>query len=289
MLTTRTGGFAIGVRQGWTEWQKNLDGWIGWCKKAGLGVADVGADAEAAAKAAAAGLKVGSADLVAWQGLISPDQAKRADAVAQNAALVEACAKAGVKNFFCVMLPEKPELPRAENFRYMVEGFGALAAVLEKHGACAVIEGWPGPGALCCTPEGYRAFFRELPSAAMGVNYDPSHLVRMGIDPIQFLAEFVSRVKHVHGKDAEILTENLYEYGTELPATFVKPVAFGGMAWRYTIPGQGSVRWHRAFWMLKEARYAGAVSIELEDAHFNGTEEGEKRGILASAEFLAGC
>jgi sugar phosphate isomerase/epimerase len=111
----------------------------------------------------------------------------------------------------------------------------------------------------------------------------------MGIDHVRFLAEFAGRVKHVHGKDTELLNENVYEMGTELPATFAKPVAFGGTTWRYTIPGQGVVRWHRVFWMLKEAGYAGAVSIELEDAHFNGTEEGEKRGILAGARFLEGC
>jgi len=31
------------------------------------------------------------------------------------------------------------------------------------------------------------------------------------------------------------------------------------------------------------------ISIELEDADFNGTPEGEQRGILLGANFLAGC
>ena len=39
--------------------------------------------------------------------------------------------------------------------------------------------------------------------------------------------------------------------------------------------------------MLKAAGYDGAISIELEDENFNGTEEGEKRGFLASRDFLA--
>ena len=30
-------------------------------------------------------------------------------------------------------------------------------------------------------------------------------------------------------------------------------------------------------------------SIELEDANFNGSEEGEKLGILQGARFLQGC
>jgi len=289
MLATRTGGFAIGLRRGWSEWQKDLDGLIAWCKANGIGVLDVGADAAAVRKVAAAGMTVGSADLPAWRELISADAGVRKDAVAKASASVAEAVAAGAKHFFCVMLPQKPELKRAENFGYMVEGFGALAPALEKHGADIVIEGWPGPGALCCTPEGFRAFFKEVPSKAMGVNYDPSHLVRMGIDHVRFLAEFKERVRHVHGKDTEILSETIYELGTELPATFAEPMAFGGTTWRYTIPGHGVVRWHRLFWMLKEAGYDGAVSIELEDGHFNGTAEGEKRGILAGAGFLAGC
>jgi len=35
--------------------------------------------------------------------------------------------------------------------------------------------------------------------------------------------------------------------------------------------------------------YNDAVSIELEDMHFNGSEAGEKQGILLGAQFLEGC
>lgn len=111
----------------------------------------------------------------------------------------------------------------------------------------------------------------------------------MGIDPIRFVDEFAERVYHVHGKDTEIITEGIYEYGTEQPATFSKGHGFGSHHWRYTIPGHGQTRWTRAFETLKYAGYDGAVSIELEDENFNGTEEGEKQGILSGAAFLASC
>ena len=146
-----------------------------------------------------AGLRIGSVDLMDNKGMISADKGKRAEAVAANAEYVKQCAKFGAVNHFLVMLPDDPALPRAENFRYMVESFGELAPVLEQHNARLAIEGWPGPGALCCTPEGYRALFREIPSPAMGINYDPSHLIRMVIDYLRFLEEFVDRVYHVHG------------------------------------------------------------------------------------------
>jgi len=290
MLTTRTGAFKIGFRRGWSDWQKDLNGLITWAKANELGVVDLGRDGDTAAKeVASAGLAIGSVDLAEWQGLISADPMKRKDAVEKNAAYVEACAAHGVRNYFLVMLPEDASKPRSENFGYMVEGVNALTPHLEKHNARLVIEGWPGPGALCCTPEGYRACFDQCPSPSVGVNYDPSHLVRMGIDPIRFVEEFKSRVYHVHGKDTEIIDEALYEFGTEQPATFAKGHGFGSHHWRYTIPGHGCVRWVRAFEILAANGYDGAVSIELEDENFNGTEAGEKAGLIAGGRFLAGC
>jgi sugar phosphate isomerase/epimerase len=108
----------------------------------------------------------------------------------------------------------------------------------------------------------------------------------MGIDAVRFVEEFASRVKHVHGKDTEILSEGLYEYGAEQPATFGKPRGFGGMSWRYTIPGHGAFRWTKGFEILAAAGYNGAVCIELEDEYFNTDEDTEKQGLLAGGAFL---
>ena len=289
-MRTRTGGFPIGIRRGWSDWQEDLAGLIEWVRLEGFEVIDLGRDGDSSAGAVAgAGLRIGSADLAEWQGMISSAAGRREAAVARNADYIRACARHGVRNFFLVMLPEEPDRSRAENFSFMVEGFTALVPVLEEVNGRIVIEGHPGPGALCCTPEGYRAFFERCPSPAMGINYDPSHLIRMGIDPLRFLEEFVDRVYHVHGKDTELLPRGLYEYGSEQPPTFAERVAFGGMHWRYTIPGHGVARWTRIFEILATAGYDGCVAIELEDAYFNGTEAGEKLGFIQGGTFLSGC
>jgi sugar phosphate isomerase/epimerase len=290
MFQTRTGGFQIGFRRGWSDWQKDLAILLDWAKNEGLGVVDLGRDGESSAKEARdAGLRVGSVDLAEWQGMISADPGKRTAAVQRNAEYVTNCAAHGAKNHFIVMLPEDASKSRSENFGYMVESFGELAPTLEAHDAKIVIEGWPGPGALCCTPEGYRAFFQQCHSMSMGVNYDPSHLIRMGIDPIRFVEEFADRIYHIHGKDTETFAEALYEFGTEQPPTLAKGHGFGASTWRYTIPGHGCMRWPRAFQLLADKGYRGAVSIELEDEFFNGSEAGEKQGLLLGAGFLAGC
>ncbi len=289
-MKTRTGKFPIGFRRGGGEWRNDLSALIAWAKENGLEAIDLGRDGDTTAKVVIdAGLRVGTVDLREWQGMISPDKGKRAEAVAKNAEYVRACAACGPINHFVVMLPEKPELPRAENFGYMVESFSQLAPVLEECHARIAVEGWPGPGALSCTPEGYRALFREIPSPAMAINYDPSHLIRMNIDPLRFLNEFASRVVHVHGKDTQFLTENLYEYGSEQPPTFAKPAPFGGMVWRYTIPGHGVMRWTEAFRILEANGYAGCVCIELEDANFFREEAAERLGFIQGARFLEGC
>ena len=287
--TTRTGKFTIGFRR-FGGWQKELAPLIAWAKENRFGAIDLGRDGDStSAQVIAAGLKIGSVDLLEWQGLISPDAAKRAAAVEKNNAFIETCAKAGARNFFVVMLPENQALPRLENFVYMVEGFSKLVPVLEKTGTHIVIEGWPGPGALCCTPETLRAFFEKVPSKSMGVNYDPSHLLRMGIDPLRFLREFVSRVHHVHAKDTEFQPERLYELGGEQPPTFAPGIKWGGAHWRYTLPGHGVVRWSDTFKILADAGYKGCVSVELEDMNFNGAEETEKTGLILSRSYLEGC
>ena len=288
-MKTATGNFPLGWRRRNFTWEQDLDGMIAWALENDLEVIDLGRDADSVAKkVVAAGLRVGSADLTVWGEMMSPDAGARRDAVAQNAEYVRACVAAGAKTFFICMIPADPSRKRSENFGYMVDSYGELAATFEDCGAYLVIEGWPGPGSLVCTPETYRAFIEQVGSANMGVNYDPSHLVRMGIDPIRFLKEFVGHVFHVHGKDCMIIDENLYQYGNLQEATFGAPFKYGGMNWRYTIPGHGLSDWKIILSILQDNGYNGCVSIELEDHYYDDTEYDQKQGVLQGVKFLAG-
>jgi len=290
---TLTGNVPIGYRWINSAWQKDFDAAVNWTRDNSFVSIDLPASHVGEIKRMVkSGLKPISVDLAGWgeyQALLSPDKARRSEAIKQTAALIEKGADAGAKIFFTLMLPENPDLPRSENFKLVVESYQALAALAEKRGATIVVEGWPGPGALCCTPETYRALLKEIPSTGIGINYDPSHLIRMGIDPIRFVHEFAPRIAHVHGKDTEMNAENAYLFGNEQPATFTPPRGFGAWAWRYTIPGHGVARWTAIFDVLAQAGFKGICSIELEDARFNGSEEGEKLGLIKGREFLEGC
>ncbi len=287
MFSTRTGNFPIGIRRGWTDWQNDLPGFLAWANDNGFSVVDLGRDLHDLKTARAGGFHVGSFDLLEWGDLMNADDVKRAAAVEANAAYIREACQGGATNFFYCVLPTDPARSRADNFKDLVASLQVLAPVLEEAGGRLVIEGYPGEGALCCTPETYRALFEAVPSKAIGINYDPSHLLRMGIDPIRFLKEFGARVGHVHGKDCEVLGDDLYEYGHEQPATFKVSPDFGATSWRYTIPGHGGTNWSEVFRILEKHGYNGAVSIELEDGNYNGSEAGEKAGLLASAGFLS--
>jgi sugar phosphate isomerase/epimerase len=287
---TRTGNIEIGFRRGWSDWQKDLQSVIEFAKSESFNVIDLGNDAdESGPQVLDAGLKIGSVDLPDWQGMISPDKAKRDAAVARNTDYIRACGAFGSLNHFVVMLPENPGQGYEANFKWMVESYNLLAPVLEEHSARLVIEGWPGPGALCCNPEGCRLFFEECSSPAFGFNYDPSHLIRMGIDPIRFLHEFSGRIYHVHGKDTELFPEGVYEFGYLLEPIQAEVPGFGSTYWRYSIPGHGQMRWSEAFRVLSEKGYQGFISIELEDGNFNGTEAGEKQGLILGRRNLESC
>ena len=290
-MKTRTGGYPIGFRRSRAEWQSDIGQLIDWAKENELEVIDIGGpNAVETGKAIQdAGLNVGSVDLIASRNMITKDASKRAAAIEENSKHIEACAALGRVNHFLVMLPEDPMAPRSENFALMLEAYVELVPVLKANNARIAIEGWPGPGALCCTPEACRELFKEIPSPVMGINYDPSHFIRQDIDHIRFLNEFIDRIYHVHGKDTEMLYDDYYEFGREQPATFAETLPFSGYTWRYTIPGHGIARWNDIFAILQESKYDGLVSIELEDRNFHGAPEAEKMGIVKGAQFLTGC
>ncbi len=289
-MGTRTGGFPVGFRRGWSPWQKDTAGMTAWARQAGFDHVDVGTAADANALKAA-GLGIGSVDLLQMGEVNSPDAGKRKDVVASNVAHMKECAAAGTKVFFTIVSGD-PAKSVLDNYKTAVEALGALGQVAADTKTTIAIEGWPGGDPhmahLCCNPETYRAIIKDTNPKTVGVNYDPSHLIRMGIDHIRFLREFVNSVYHVHAKDTEIFPEAIYEVGHYQGSAFEKPYRFGKHTWRYTIPGHGETRWTEVFKILKANNYNGKVSVELEDGNFNGSEDGEKAGLTHSLAFLKG-
>ena len=66
-----------------------------------------------------------------------------------------------------------------------------------------VMEGWHPdgyPGNLAYSPELWEWMF----SIGLYLNYDPSHLMWMGIDPVEAVKPYIDRIPHAQAKDIEL-------------------------------------------------------------------------------------
>jgi sugar phosphate isomerase/epimerase len=270
--------------------QMSFADYCAWCKANGFDGVDVGPmTAEIQRDVAAANLEVGTSDLMTFGGLFGTDS-EAEQAVRDSVTAIDAAIDNGVTKLFTVLYPPDASKGRAANFARLKETFGPVVSHLEQRGAKLAIEGWPGGGphygALAVTPETVRAVFEAFPSEAVCLNYDPSHLIRIGVDYLRFLREFGSRVVHVHGKDAIFETEALYLHGN-LGPTFGRAKRFGEDWWRYTIPGEGLADWSKICAELDSIGYEGFISVELEDFRYDGSWEAESEGLLRARTHLA--
>ncbi|WP_026960954.1 sugar phosphate isomerase/epimerase family protein [Alicyclobacillus herbarius] len=247
---------------------------------------------DAAQAARQYGLVLGTSDVQNVPQLLNPNPDVRRQAVESVCQQIQAVAALGGKAVFMCLVPENLAQPISESLEYFAAGFPTIADVCEQTGVRVALEGWPGPGpyypTLGYTPEVWRAMFARVPSTAIGLCFDPSHLVRLGIDYLRVLEEFADRIVHVHGKDTELLPEQRYLYGF-LSAKLDPMPPFSEGSWRYTIPGSGEVDWHRIAYRLQRIGYRGCVSIELEDARYWGSLGQELQGIQKAFTHLATC
>ncbi len=136
---------------------------------------------------------------------------------------------------------------------------------------------WPGGKNLATSPAIWRRMFESIPSPNFGLNYDPSHLVWQGMDPITVIPEFASRMHHAHAKDARVDRMKLNNVGNlATPLEFHTP----------KLPGLGAVNWGEFFSVLGDSGYAGSVCVEVEDRVYEGTIEGRIAALVQSHDYL---
>jgi sugar phosphate isomerase/epimerase len=136
---------------------------------------------------------------------------------------------------------------------------------------------WPGGKNLAVSPRNWREMFRRIPSRALGLNYDPSHLVWQQMDYVAPLAEFAGRIYHVHAKDVHVDRRRLDEVGIlAAPLEYHSP----------KLPGLGDIDWGLFLSALGRAGYSGSVCVEVEDRDFEATLETRKEALRKSGHFL---
>jgi sugar phosphate isomerase/epimerase len=110
-----------------------------------------------------------------------------------------------------------------------------------------------------------ESFFRlrDAVGATVGVNFDPSHLIWMGGDPVAAIRALGGCIYHMHGKDCRI--EAQARVNGLLDTKHVTPVR--SRYWNFVSLGHGSsVRaWLDILRALREVGYDDVISIENED------------------------
>ncbi|MBX3413221.1 MAG: sugar phosphate isomerase/epimerase [Pirellulales bacterium] len=109
-----------------------------------------------------------------------------------------------------------------------------------------------------------------------GFNFDPSHLLWQGIDPVEFLRAFPDRIYHVHVKDA-IVTLNGRSGILSSHLNFGDP----RRGWDFRSPGRGGVNFEEIIRALNVFGYDGPLSVEWEDSGMD-----REAGAREACEFV---
>ncbi|MGA2063951.1 MAG: sugar phosphate isomerase/epimerase [Thermoguttaceae bacterium] len=109
-----------------------------------------------------------------------------------------------------------------------------------------------------------------------GFNFDPSHLIWQGVDPVEFIRKFPDRIFHVHMKDA-LVTLNGQS------GILSSHLGFGDprRGWDFRSLGRGGVNFEEIVRALNQAGYEGPLSVEWEDMGMD-----REHGAKEACEFV---
>jgi len=189
----------------------------------------------------------------------------------------------GVVNTF---IGRNPAQSVEENLKKFADVWPGIIKVAEENNVKVGIENcpmlftrdeWPGGKNLATTPAIWRKMFEIIKSPALGLNYDPSHLVWMQMDEVKPIFDFKEKLFHIHLKDVRVYRDKLNEVGImAYPLDYHSP----------KIPGLGDVDWRGFFSALTSVKYRGPVCIEVEDKAYEGSEKDVEAAILTSRNFV---
>lgn len=167
----------------------------------------------------------------------------------------------------------------AQSLDRVVDLFGPLVELAEKNNVRLCFENCPLMGNIAISPVLWKKIFERLPSDHLGLAYDPSHLVWEMIDPYTPLLEFKDKIFHVHAKDTAIDRVKLARTGILTDFSW----------WSYRIPGRGELDWRQLLGQLIAEGYDGTISLEHEDAAYEGSVEAVENGLLDGKAWLETC
>jgi sugar phosphate isomerase/epimerase len=215
-----------------------------------------------------------------YPNMLDPDAKARQANVARFKKLMDMAVALGVDTV-CTFAGRDPQKDIPDNIPMFKKVWAPLARRAEDMGLkigfenCPMFHYFPFRGInIAYTPRAWERMFEAVDSPALGIEYDPSHLICLGIDYLQIIRDWGHKFVHAHAKDAELQWENVRKYG------FLEPGAV-----RHRMPGLGQVDWGATIGLLVEYGYRGNLDIEgRHDPVFK--DELEETGLLISRNTL---
>lgn len=159
--------------------------------------------------------------------------------------------------------PPVPESMIEDGFKLFADRFNPILDVFKECGVKFALEVHPTEIAFdLYTAE--RALEALGHREEFGFNFDPSHLIWQGVDPVDFIRAFPDRIYHCHVKDAIRLLDGR----TGILASHLN---FGDprRGWDFRSPGRGEVNFEEIIRALNDCNYQGPLSVEWEDCGMN--------------------
>jgi sugar phosphate isomerase/epimerase len=227
--------------------------------------------------------------LAYYENNLDADQRRRADVHEHLRRVIDAAQLLGV-GLVGTFVGRDVTRTVEDNLRLGERVFPPLVQYAADRGVRLVVENCPMEG---WHPDGYPANLAYSPQlwdwmAELGLylNFDPSHLVWLGIDPVPVIAPYAERILHVQAKDVELDVEarnRLSVFGNAVERAR-DPWVSGW--WRYRIPGLGQVDWPGLVSALSGAGYDGVVSVEHEDPVWSGSTDQVREGLVVAHQTL---
>lgn len=254
-----------------------------------LHVADFGPDdaEDTVALLAQHGLTLSS--LAYYDNNLHPDPGERARVNAHVGACIDAAALLGCPTVG-TFIGRDPTQTVAQNLRAAEKIFPPLVERAGERGVKLIIEncvmeGWHPdgyPGNLAYSPELWEWMF----ALGLYLNFDPSHLMWMGIDPVEALRPYTEKIPHAQAKDIQLFPQARNRYGWPGKAV-TRDDPFDTGWWRYRVPGLGDVDWARIVDTLYEGGHTAVLSVEHEDPVWAGDTDRVTTGLEVARRTLA--
>jgi sugar phosphate isomerase/epimerase len=181
----------------------------------------------------------------------------------------------------CTFAGRDPEKGIADNMPAFKEIWTPMAKMAEDKDLkigfenCPMFYYFPFRGTnIAYTPVAWDMMFDAVPSDALGIEWDPSHLICLLIDPYQNILDYGDKIVSVHAKDGEVDWNWVHKNGW-----------FEEGAVAHRTPGMGVIDWNRVVSNLTKVGYRGNLDIEgRHDLVFKG--DLEDQGVVFSYNHL---